>query len=128
VGAGGEIEIVEVLLEHTKKHRTEKIQFVGSREAIDLLRKYAAGVGASIVDEPATIDALELTPELETNAAGIYLRGIRIREDLTQEDLAKRTGITRSNISAMEHGKRPIGKETAKKLAGVLNCDYRRFL
>jgi len=28
----------------------------------------------------------------------------------------------------MENGKRPIGKETAKKLAGALNIDYRVFL
>jgi transcriptional regulator with XRE-family HTH domain len=65
---------------------------------------------------------------LDTNPAGVYLRGIRLREDLTQDALAELTGISRSNISAMEHGKRPIGKETAKKLAAALNCDYRRFL
>jgi len=28
----------------------------------------------------------------------------------------------------MEHGKRPIGKENAKKLAKALNCDYRELL
>ena len=28
----------------------------------------------------------------------------------------------------MENGKRPIGKETAKKLAKALNIDYRVFL
>jgi transcriptional regulator with XRE-family HTH domain len=57
----------------------------------------------------------------------VYLRGIRLREDMAQVELAKLTGISRSNITAMEHGKRPIGKETAKKLATVLRYDYCRF-
>jgi plasmid maintenance system antidote protein VapI len=38
------------------------------------------------------------------------------------------TGIHRRHISEMENGKRPIGKENAKKLAKVLNADYRMFL
>jgi len=38
------------------------------------------------------------------------------------------TGIAQHHISEMENGKRPIGKETAKKLAAVLNGDYRIFL
>jgi DNA-binding XRE family transcriptional regulator len=92
------------------------------------LRNYAAEVGAGIVDTTDTIAASEISPELDTNPSGVYLRGIRLREDLTQEGLAKLTGIPRNNISAMEHGKRPIGKEMAKKLAAALHCDYRRFL
>jgi len=38
------------------------------------------------------------------------------------------TGIPRRHISEMEHGKRPIGKETARRLAKALKCDYRVFL
>jgi hypothetical protein len=32
------------------------------------------------------------------------------------------------NIGAMEHGRRPIGKEMAKRLAKVLNTDWRLLL
>jgi len=74
------------------------------------------------------IPASDISPELDTNPGGVYLRGIRLREEMRQEDLAKLTGIPRANISAMKHGKRPIGKEKAKKLAAALHCDYRRFL
>jgi plasmid maintenance system antidote protein VapI len=42
--------------------------------------------------------------------------------------LSEMTGIPRRHISEMEHGKRPIGKETARKLAKALDCDYRVFL
>ncbi len=56
------------------------------------------------------------------------LRGSCVKEELTQEQLSAMTGIPRRHISEMEHGKRPIGKESARKLAAALNCDYRVFL
>ncbi|MBW6499687.1 MAG: helix-turn-helix transcriptional regulator, partial [Bacteroidales bacterium] len=55
-------------------------------------------------------------------------RGYRYREDLTQKQLADLAGIPQRHISEMENSKRPIGKERAKKLAKVLNADYRLFL
>ncbi|HJV65250.1 MAG TPA: helix-turn-helix transcriptional regulator [Geomonas sp.] len=116
------------MLAHTKKHPIESIHFTGSPETINRLRKYAARVGASIIEPEDPVNAADLAPQLDSNPAGVYLRGIRLREEMTQYELAKLTGISRSNISAMEHGNRPIGKETAKKLATALKCDYRRFL
>ena len=59
---------------------------------------------------------------------GTYLSGARYREDITQVELAERTGIPRRHISEMENGKRPIGKQNAKKLAEVLNIEPRRLL
>lgn len=59
---------------------------------------------------------------------GTYLSGARYREDMTQAELAGRTGIPRRHISEMENGRRPIGKMNARKLAGVLNIDPRRLL
>ena len=56
------------------------------------------------------------------------LRGSRHKEGMTQKDLAERLGIRQSNLSEMEHGKRPIGKNMAKKLADVFGCDYRMFV
>lgn len=60
--------------------------------------------------------------------AAVHLRGARGREGLTQIRLAELTGIPQRHISEMENGKRSIGKENAKKMAKVLQCDYRRFL
>ena len=116
------------MLAHTKKHPTESIHIIGSPDIISRLRKYALKVGAGIIETADSISASDISPELDTNPSGVYLRGIRLREGFTQEALAELTGISRSNISAMEHGKRPIGKEIAKKLATALNCEYRRFL
>jgi DNA-binding XRE family transcriptional regulator len=70
----------------------------------------------------------EVFPEFAGREKQIYLRGIRYREDLTQRQLAELTGIPQRHLSEMENGKRPIGKENAKKLAKALNADYRAFL
>jgi DNA-binding XRE family transcriptional regulator len=59
---------------------------------------------------------------------GVVLRGARGKEGLTQTELAERLGIPGSNISEMEHGKRPIGKKMAKRLATALKIDYKVFL
>jgi transcriptional regulator with XRE-family HTH domain len=55
-------------------------------------------------------------------------RGARSKEEITQTELSELTGIPQRHISEMERGKRPIGKESAKKLAKALNTDYRVFL
>jgi len=89
------------------------------QEILDGIEAIKAGGG---------IPAVIINPDLETNPGGVYLRGIRYREDLTQDQLAAQTGIHRGYISEMENGKRTIGKENAKKLAKVLSCDYRLFL
>jgi len=60
--------------------------------------------------------------------AGHALRGARYREDVSQRQLAKLTGVSVQNISAMEHGRRPIGKEMAKRFAKALNTDWRLLL
>lgn len=114
------------MLERTKKPLTESIQFYGSPSAINRLRKYARTAG--VVETSDTILATTVSPELVTNPHGTYLKGIRYREELTQDQLAEATGIARRHISEMENGKRTIGKENAKKLAAVLHVDYRMFL
>jgi len=60
--------------------------------------------------------------------AGTYLSGARYRENLTQVELAERSGIPRRHISEMENGRRPIGEQNAKKFAETLNIDPRLLL
>lgn len=115
------------MLARTKKHPTESIRFYGSPDTIKRLREYAATAGA-VEASPDSIPAEELFPDLLTNPAGIYLKGSRYRQELTQVQLAEITGIPRRHISEMESGKRAIGKERAKKLAAALHVDYRMFL
>lgn len=59
---------------------------------------------------------------------GACLQGARLKEKFSQVELAKKIGIPQTNVSAMERGGRPIGKKMAKRIAKVLNVDYRTFL
>lgn len=59
---------------------------------------------------------------------GLMVRGGRVKEGLTQADLAERLGVHPSNVSEMESGKRPIGKAMAKRLAKVFKANYKVFL
>ncbi|PKL43647.1 MAG: XRE family transcriptional regulator [Candidatus Riflebacteria bacterium HGW-Riflebacteria-1] len=59
---------------------------------------------------------------------GVVLRGLRNRDNLTQSELAKKTGMLQSHISEMENGARTIGKTIAKKFAQVFNTEYKIFL
>lgn len=58
----------------------------------------------------------------------IVFRSIRSKTGLTQEELAKRLGISQADVSKIEHGKRTIGKALAKKIEKEFKIDYRRFL
>jgi transcriptional regulator with XRE-family HTH domain len=64
----------------------------------------------------------------EDELIGKALAGVRSREGLTQIQLSEMTGIPQRHISEMENGKRPIGKEMAKRLGKVLNISYKVFL
>ena len=71
----------------------------------------------------------EAYPEYsEGQLIGKALAGARYREGPTQIQLSEMTGIPQRHISEMESGKRPIGKEMAKRLGKVLNISYKVFL
>lgn len=58
----------------------------------------------------------------------ISLAGLRNREGLTQKQLGELIDVKQANISLMERGLRPIGKNIAHRLAKVFKVDYRMFL
>jgi plasmid maintenance system antidote protein VapI len=64
----------------------------------------------------------------EETEPGLTLRKNRLTEGLTQQELADAIGIFSHHVSEMENGKRPIGKEMAKRLAEYFKTDYRMFL
>lgn len=60
--------------------------------------------------------------------AGLALRGARAKENLTQKQLADKLDILPHHVSEMEHGRRPISKKMALKLASALHVNYKVFL
>ena len=71
----------------------------------------------------------DLFPEYkDEELPGICLSGSRLKEGMTQKEFSELTGIPQSHISAMENGKRQIGKKRGKILAKALNVGYKVFL
>ncbi len=102
-----------------------QLRFLGpmkkQNEAIEVLRPLGFTEISDSLPWRECFEEEELTP-------GAMLAGARGKEGLTQQQLAQMTGIPQRHISEMEHGKRPIGKETAKKLSKALNIGYKVFL
>ncbi len=81
-------------------------------------------------------DSVEIVPWREAfkkdfekySESGVTLRGARYKKGVTQAVLSKAIGVSPHHISEMENGKRPIGKEMAKRFAKFFETDYRVFL
>jgi len=82
-------------------------------------------VAAILAAPDDSVPLEEVFPDLHPGSA---IRGLRLREGLTQQQLAQLLGIKRTNLSEMENGRRPIGKNLARRLAEVLRTDYKVFL
>lgn len=52
---------------------------------------------------------------------GMNLKELRIKNNLTQEELAKLLGVTKPLISRWENGKRSMYFSTAKEICKILN-------
>ena len=118
------------MLERTKKPHTDNVTLCATGPAgkrADVV-KVLADLGYSVRDEEDAIPWREVLAVPEEEMPATMLRGARYREGVTQAQLAEATGIPQRHISEMENGKRPIGKQNARKLAEALNVDYRRFL
>lgn len=98
-------------------------QEVNLREILkNVLENLAQTVSAEVVQE-----GIKKRIPLAGTPAGA-LRAYRLREGLTQAQLAEKTGIAQSHISSMEKGRRAIGIKSAKTLAKVLNCKWEKLL
>jgi ribosome-binding protein aMBF1 (putative translation factor) len=59
---------------------------------------------------------------------GALLKGLRLREGLSQVEFAKKIKVTQANLSNMENGRRSIGKNIAKRIEKAFGINYRYFL
>ncbi len=59
---------------------------------------------------------------------GTAIRGFRLRDELSQTELAKKLNCPQSWVSGWESGNRSLGKKMAQKLSKIFKVDYRVFL
>ena len=127
------------MLEHTKKPLTDAVAqvFLGvvcEQAILEQVKASLQAHGCTIREEKPALppveerDWLTIEEAFPSFHAGDSLRGARYREDVSQRQLAKLTGVSVQNISAMENGRRPIGKDMAKRFAKILNVDWRLLL
>ncbi len=121
------------MLARTKKRRTEEdtvdMCFRVHQKNVEKICAFVQKIepGAELTS-PVSADEFFAKNFSGEKRPAVHLKGMRYREGLTQVELAQKTGIRQNHISEMENGKRTIGKETAIKLAEVLDTDYRLFL
>lgn len=136
------------MLAHTKTHPTEKNTIKNKiKEDISAFKKYLfekvdADDLAFIKEMQDEFEEILHVGEIENlsadnvfqnltekySKAGALLRGLRVREGLNQTEFAKIIDTTQANLSSMENGNRPIGKNKAKLIAEKFDVDYRYFL
>ena len=119
----------------TKKHptRTTKrvhLSFTGPASRYARAVAGLAKLGFTLEDQNAgdSIPWQDVFPEVRGNVPGTVLSGARTKAGLTQVELARQAKIPQRHISEMEHGKRAIGKDRARRLAEVLNIPYQSLL
>lgn len=78
--------------------------------------------------KPVNLKSLFANLESQHTKAGALLKGLRLRENMSQVEFAKKIKVTQANLSNMESGKRPIGKIIAKRIEKVFGTNYRYFL
>ena len=59
---------------------------------------------------------------------GALLRGLRYRENLYQKEFAIVIEVSQCDLSKMENGKRPIGKQIAKRIEKKFGANHKLFL
>lgn len=64
----------------------------------------------------------------QSSESAIALKGVRIRDGLSQKELAKLLDISQSLVAQIENGKREITKDVAKRLGEIFNVGYKVFL
>ena len=116
--------------EHMKKHRNNQVanfMLRGSRYSIPLqvLVKYKMKDKSSEFESVDSVFGHLITKYSES---AVKLKGLRVKEGLSQIAFAKIIGISQQNLSAMENGRRAIGKEMAKRIAEKFGIDYRLLL
>ncbi|MBN1409517.1 MAG: helix-turn-helix transcriptional regulator [Spirochaetales bacterium] len=122
-----------IMLVVEKKHHIKiRIHGKGIKKVIKILKENLPKLEVSETeteDEYVNIEDTEFWKGMQKEKTpGMVLRVYRDNAGLTLQALSEKSGIAKSHLSEMENNKRSIGVKTAKKLAGVLGCNYKRFL
>jgi DNA-binding XRE family transcriptional regulator len=113
----------------SKKRPTETIELRFIGPIVNMAQAIESLKPLGFVDASDSVPWRDAYPDCsEEQLIGKALAGSRYREGLTQMKLAELISVPQRHISEMENGKRPIGKDMAKRLGKALNISYKVFL
>lgn len=81
------------------------------------------------INRNQNVDALEATQTLwEEMTFGGLIKSLRVCDEITQSDLAKKIGVSKQFLSDVEHDRKDIGISFAKKIADALGYPIESFI
>ena len=111
---------IELSLSGAEEAVSEILDFLRSRYPVAVLNPDAAD------DDESSVNAFE-TPFWKKTTSGDLIQGYRLKHGLSQQELAEKTGIKQSVISAYETGRRPLSRRAALRIGNALNEDPDKF-
>lgn len=94
-------------------------------DCLDLISALVCRLGGHIITDDETVT---IPPMPESERVGKMLRGLRLREGLTQKAVAEAIGVPQSHVSEYEKNKRPVPAAKAEELAKLLHSVPGNFL
>jgi len=70
---------------------------------------------------------IDITYDMEVTTLRTWLKDIRAKKELTQQEVANAANVDVTMISKIEQGERRPSVEVAKKIASVLGFNWTRF-
>lgn len=90
-------------------------------DSLPLVGQLVKKLGGKVFKDCSAEEVLFIAPAMkEKERVSRMLKGLRLRADMTQKELAKQIGVPQSHISEYEKNKRKIPREKASELANIL--------
>ena len=117
--------------EHMRKHRIDQDKKVVRMHHAGVIYQFPRKIAEQYrikKNQAVSPDEVFASLNKKYTKPGALLRGLRVRENFTQVEMAKRIKVTQSDISQMESGVRNIGRKVAQRIEALFDVDYRAFL
>jgi DNA-binding XRE family transcriptional regulator len=111
---------IEISLSGSESAVSEVLEFLRSRYSISVFEDDRTA------DEETSVNAFETDFWWQTTP-GALLRGYRLKHGFTQEQLARKSGIGQTVLSAYENGRRPLSQRAAIKIGEALGENPEKF-
>jgi DNA-binding XRE family transcriptional regulator len=118
------------MLEHTKKPHIEHKNAIIDLHHGSTIYKIPVKIAEKyrVSESTVSVDTVFSALDKKYTKPGALLQGLRVRENLTQVEMAIRLDVTQSDVSQMENGVRKIGRNIAQRIEKQFDIDYRSFL